>query len=184
MRHARSRRGFTLAEILVVLAILAIMSAVLMPVLSNQLRRGDIGRVIGDLGTIRTGLETFMADVRRIPSDLTHLTRAVVANSASDTDIHGDEYPTGLANRWSGPYLDQEPSTEDGLFPSGFGGRIRTTLSTTDSNGISWTAVLIEGLTATEFDDIDLEFDSEANSSSGRFRFDGTLARYLAVPVP
>jgi prepilin-type N-terminal cleavage/methylation domain-containing protein len=177
------RRGFTLAEVLVVLAIIAIMAAVLMPVLTNQLRRGDVGRVIGDLGTLRTGIETFMADVRRIPGDLTHLTTPITAQDASSTDIHGQQYPAGLAARWRGPYIDQQPTELDGRFATGFGGRIRTALDTIVTGGIAWAVIEIEDLTTAEFEEIDLEIDSERSSSTGRFRLFGTIARYLAVPV-
>lgn len=180
-RHRRSSRGFTLAEVLVVLAIIAIMAAVLMPVLVTQLRKGDIGRIMGDMTSIRTGIETFMADVRRIPGDLTHLARPI---SISDTDIRGTTYPPGLVNRWRGPYIDQQQlASDDDRYPTGFGGRIVPALDTIVSEGVTWARVRIEGLIITEFNDIDLEFDGDPNSSTGRFRFDGTVATFLAVPV-
>lgn len=177
-RRRRRTRGFTLPEVLVVLAIVAIMAAVLMPVLVNQLRRGDVSRVVSDLATVRTGMEAFMADVRRVPGELSHLTTPI---TGSDEDVLGNTYPSGLVSRWRGPYLDRQPV--DNAFPTGFGGLIQMAVDTIISDGISYAIVDVEGLTQSEFDDIDFEIDAEVSSSTGRFRFDGTTASFLVFPV-
>lgn len=163
-RPIRVRPGFTLAEVLVVLAITAIMAAVLMPVLIKQFRKGDMGRVVGDISAVQTGVEAFAADVRRIPGDLTHLTTAI---STSDADINTDAYPSGLVNRWKGPYLNKE--TVNGVFPTGFGGAISSTIGLTDNFAI----VTINGLTDSELEELDVEIDGENNSSTGRLRWSG-----------
>ncbi|MDQ6718185.1 MAG: type II secretion system GspH family protein, partial [Gemmatimonadota bacterium] len=45
---AKGRRGFTLAEVLVTLAIIAVMAAVLLPALNSQISKGDAGRLASD----------------------------------------------------------------------------------------------------------------------------------------
>src|SRR6185503_15499778 len=65
----RSRRknlrliGFTLAEILVALALISLMAAVLLPTVAGQLLKGDAARTAEDLNAIRSGIEQFLADV-------------------------------------------------------------------------------------------------------------------------
>jgi prepilin-type N-terminal cleavage/methylation domain-containing protein len=165
-RAPRAPMGFTLAEVLVVLAIVAIMAAVLMPVLTKQLSKGDVGRVISDIGSVQTAMEAFLSDVRRIPGDLGDLTAPI---TASDTDVLAAPYPAGLIARWRGPYLNKE-TTADGYFPTGFGGRISTTIANSDS----YATLIIIDLTDEEFAQIDLEIDGETSSSSGRFRRDAS----------
>jgi prepilin-type N-terminal cleavage/methylation domain-containing protein len=180
-RPARLRKGFTLAEVLVVLAITAVMAAVLMPVLIKQFRKGDMGRVVSDISSVQTGVEAFAADVRRIPSSLTDLTTAV---TTSTTDIHGVLLPQTLVDRWNGPYLNKEAVA--GVFPTGFGGAISSTIDIA-GNGIDFAIITIDGLTETEVADLDVEIDGENNSSSGRWRWTGSdpdvVATFRLLPI-
>jgi prepilin-type N-terminal cleavage/methylation domain-containing protein len=179
-----ARKGFTLAEVLVTIAIIAVVAAVLLPVVTGQLRKGDLGRVTSDLTSLRTGVEAFLADVRRVPSEVAQLvSQPTAGSSAVSADINGDEFPVGLANRWKGPYIDKEQTAGD-VIATGFGGRILNALVTeTGPGNTDWVAVQIEGLTSQEFDDLDIVIDNEAGSTTGRFRLDGTIAKYLLMPI-
>ena len=74
MRKMSSRRGFTLPEVLVTVTIVAVLAAVMVPAVLNQVGKGDVPSVAGDLGAIRTAITTFAADTRRFPGHLSDLT--------------------------------------------------------------------------------------------------------------
>lgn len=97
MRH--SEDGYTLTEMLVVLAIIGLLAAVLTPVVAGQLgrARAKAGRL--HVETIATSLESFRADVGRYPTPAEGLKALVVQPS----DAEG----------WLGPYLRSEKSLAD-----------------------------------------------------------------------
>src|SRR5437763_232529 len=70
----RNRRGFTLGEVLVTVAIVAVLAAVVIPSIGSQITKGDLGRISSDLLTMRGGIEQFLSDVRRYPNSVGQLT--------------------------------------------------------------------------------------------------------------
>ena len=116
MKRTTSRAGFTLVEVLVILAILAALAAVLVPTVSNQVRKADLSRVTGDMTNLRTGVEAFLVNVHRYPGDIEDLVYPI---DGTDTDINTNTYPTGLQNRWEGPYVDRI-ITDGGSLETGF----------------------------------------------------------------
>lgn len=56
------KRGFTLAEMLVVLAIIVVLAAIALPVGRALATQGDKARCLGNLRQIGVGLESYLAD--------------------------------------------------------------------------------------------------------------------------
>ena len=162
------------------LAILAILVAVLVPTVTMQIRKGDVSAVSGDLTNLRSGVEAFLADVRRYPAELNDL----VTLSTVDTDINGNAIPSGLLSGWNGPYIDRV-DIGTGM-ETGFGGIIKSDLDTVVTNGNSYLTIDVTGIVESDFTDIDEAIDGSANSSTGRLRWiaaeSGTV-RYLALPI-
>lgn len=161
------RRGFTLVEVLVILAILAALAAVLVPTVSNQVRKADLGRVTGDMTNLRTGVEAFLVNIHRYPADIEDLVSPI---DASDVDINGANYPTGLQSRWEGPYIDRVIS-DGGTLETGFGGLIQDDFAATTDGGVDYLTVTILGIAQPEFDRIDTELDEGNGAAAGRLQW-------------
>jgi prepilin-type N-terminal cleavage/methylation domain-containing protein len=105
------RRGFTLAELLIGLAILLLLGAVLLPQLVGRVRQGSAAAVAASLDAAVQGIHTFRQDVGRYPADLSLLS-AMPASGARDAC--DGLIPPGFYERWRGPYL-QRTVTASGI---------------------------------------------------------------------
>lgn len=99
IRRLRRDEGYTLTEILVVMAIIGLIAAVLTPGLIGQLGRARAKTATMQLQTIASAVETYRADVGRYPTD------------AEGLDALLSE-PGGL-DGWTGPYLKNSKAAED-----------------------------------------------------------------------
>jgi len=75
MTLKRKKGGFTLGEVLVTVAIIAVIAAVMIPSIGSQLTKGDESRVEQDLAGISGAVQQFLADVRRYPASIAQLIR-------------------------------------------------------------------------------------------------------------
>lgn len=180
--NTRERRGFTLPEVLVTLAIVATLAAVLVPALNNQLSKGDAGRLTSDIVAIQTAVGAFVSDVRRYPADLTDLK---TKPGAADLDVLGNAFGNVLIAKWRGPYLSKDLS--GGGMPTGYGSTISGTFSSSSYNDIQYLTIAVGPITEAEFSNIDQIIDESANSTTGQLRFAGTsasgTASFFAVPI-
>ncbi|MDB5408911.1 MAG: type secretion system protein GspG [Rhodospirillales bacterium] len=88
---AEGDAGFTLVELLVVLAILGMLVAVATPQVLKYLGRAKVDTAQIEIKSLTTGVDLFLIDVGRYPTQQEGLS-VLVAN------------PGGLAS-WNGPYL-------------------------------------------------------------------------------
>lgn len=176
----RARRGFTLAELLVALAIIAALAAVLIPAVTGQIAKSDVSRAIQDLTNLRTGVEQFVADVHRYPGKVSHLTNQI---TVAQKDININTYPAGLVGRWKGPYLAKD--TLPGGHQTGFGAVIRDSLvRLTYQAGVNYVTVVVAGISQADFNQIDLEIDGTVNAATGLLRWvTGDTVKFLTIPV-
>lgn len=70
MIHIRSRRAFTLIELLIVVAIIAILAAIAVPNFLEAQTRAKISRVNAELRTFATAIETYRLDYSKYPRSL------------------------------------------------------------------------------------------------------------------
>lgn len=178
----RRRAGLTLPEVLVTLAIIAVVAAVLVPALTSQLTKGDAGRVSEDLKAVQTGVQAFVADVRRYPKNINQLSNAI---ALTDADlVNGTSYTARHVSRWRGPYFVRDIEPADADFETGYGGKVLTSLMTTAvvGTGGTYLGIKVSGLSGTERDQVDVVLD-DGISGTGLFRIIGTDTLYLAVVV-
>lgn len=183
-RHPSHRPGFTLVEVLVILAILAALAAVLVPTVSNQVRKADLGRVTGDLTNLRTGVEAFLVNVHRYPADIEDLAYPI---DGTDADVNGSGYPAGLQSRWEGPYVDRIIA-DGGTLETGFGGLIQDDFAASTVNGVDYLTVTITGVAQPEFELLDAELDEGNGVAAGRLLWtsggtDPDTIHFYALPI-
>lgn len=171
--------GFTLAEVLVTLALIALLAAVLLPTVAGQILKGDSSRVTQDIEAVRSGMEQFLADVHRYPGKYSDLAKLI---TTSNTDINGATYPSGLVSKWGGPYVTKD--TSNAVVPTGFGANITNVFTKTlHTNGVNYVTVSITGIDSLDFYRLDAAFEGTADSTKGRLRWSGGTTKYLAIPI-
>lgn len=177
--------GFTLAEVLVALTLIALLAAVLLPTVAGQILKGDAGRVQQDLEGVRSAVDQFLADVHRYPGKYSDLSKLIVASSAAHVDINGAQYTSGLVNKWVGPYVAKDTISASVL--TGYGGSIVNVFTkNANTNGVNYVTINIVGITYADFARIDLQIDGTADSLKGVFRFRPGATdtiKYLATPI-
>lgn len=182
---SRHRIGFSLAEILVALAIIAMLAAVLIPSVAGQIAKSDATRTLQDMTSIRTGVEQFLADVHRYPGKVSHLANPI---TVTQNDVNVVAYPAGLVARWKGPYLGRDTLT--GGYQTGFGAVIRDSLvKLTFQPAVNYVTVVIAGITQTDFNRMDAEIDGTVGATTGMLRWvTGGLSgvdtvKFLTIPI-
>jgi prepilin-type N-terminal cleavage/methylation domain-containing protein len=169
MTKRKRKRGFSLGEILVAVAITAVIAAVVIPAIGGQLNKGDVGRVSGDLTSIQNAVQQFLADVRRYPSAMSSLQTKPAAATASDTGANNSgTYTATQVARWRGPYMTKDFSTTG---VTGFNGNFITLFKVcgvttggvlscaANPAGQRYLTVLLPGLSSIEMAQIDSSMD-------------------------
>ncbi len=182
--------GFTLAEILVALALIALLAAVLLPTVAGQILKGDAARVQQDLDAVRSGIDQFLADVHRYPGKYSDLSTKITTTPGTHTDINAAGYPNGLVNKWGGPYVTRD--TQVGVVETGFGGTIQNGFGKSlNTNGINYVTIRIHGISPADYDKIDQAIDGTTTAcpacrSNGLLRLVSSAidtTKFLAVPI-
>lgn len=91
--------GYTLTEMLVVIAVIGLIAAVLTPSLMGQLGRSRVKAAELQLDSVAAAVETFHSDLGRYPTEAEGLDALVTAPSGEDA--------------WTGPYVRNAKTLKD-----------------------------------------------------------------------
>lgn len=100
------KKGFTLIELMVVIAIIGVLAVILLPQIASMANRARVARTVGELNTIVNAMNMYLVDVGSYPPSVQDLGR----NWGADVGLveRGMVTTNHLAN-WKGPYLKEWP---------------------------------------------------------------------------
>lgn len=75
-RRRRGDGGFTLIELIIVMAIIAILISIAVPIYANMVRRAKEAVLQEDLHTMRTAIDSYTIDKQKAPQSLDDLVQA------------------------------------------------------------------------------------------------------------
>lgn len=126
----RTRRaGFSLIELVIVIAILGILAAVAVPRMSRGAAGATSSRLKSDLATMRSGLELYYAEHNNTYPAVADFANAMVTQF---TDVEGNLNATKTGVFIYGPYLKEIPTIQVGAQRGNNG------VAAADAAGIAW----------------------------------------------
>lgn len=87
----KKKKGFTLLELLVVLAILAILIAIAIPVYKNQKEKAAITAHNANVRVLETAVESYRQDKGKLPDDINELATGGYIKSVPAVPSNNDE---------------------------------------------------------------------------------------------
>jgi len=187
MQGLGSKKGFTLIEVIVAISILVILAGIAIPVVSKQIDKAKVSKILSLVETLRTACDTYHADTGLWS---TEYSGAAYASSNFHT-LSMEQASTG----WDGPYIDHPLGTGDNpfggncyLYPNLTGGGIRPNgfdlLGTgTESHTGNGNFIGFGGISQDVAEGVDAAMDSGVAgswASTGRVEYAGTsLSIYL-----
>lgn len=178
------RRGFTLAEILVALMILATMAAVTIPVVLGRLRAANTAAVAGELQTLRDAILNYQSRVGRYPNRLSYLT---LLPASGVTDPCGGAYTTTQYTAWRGPYVTR-PITTWYIIADGdtVDNPLARTPSTATANVNNYLQINVYGVDSVMARDVQAQLDGDGNFGQGAILWVVVSGKYgkLTYQIP
>lgn len=107
-RRYSAQHGFSLVEILVVIAIIGVLASVVMPAMDRARERALIAKTVSELDSIKKAMEALYGDTRRYPNGTDGVCRGTLpSNNEIDLSVAAGNLVAngGSYSGWNGPYL-------------------------------------------------------------------------------
>ena len=180
IQPAGAPRGFTLIEILVALAVVALLTALLTPMLAERVDDADATQTLVQLDHLGTAARTFRLDMGQWPREPAQLADAPGTGSASRLDLF--DRPIEAPGAWRGPYL-KAGRVRGGIEIRGVG-TVLSPFAVAPWGGDDFLAIAVSGVSRDEAERV-----MGAAGPGGRDRIrwrqgpEGGVLIYLADPV-
>ena len=168
----------TLIEVLIALAILAIIAAMVIPTTAGQLRQGHAAALANQLTNLRTAIANYRENVGAYPISLTQLTTQPVAGA---DDSCGANLSNGELNAWRGPYINQNIVA---AMPVGNATIVTALTRVTVSGSVGDLQVLATGVDNDVALELEQQFDGNANLAAGNITWTSASNGTLVLHVP
>lgn len=104
LKKKKNNKGFTLVELLVVIAIIGILAVVAVPSLMSNLEKAKVSKLEADYNVISTGVVTYYADKNEYPGASSEVTIVASGNKTVAADNVMSGYVTELSNPFKATY--------------------------------------------------------------------------------
>ena len=136
------QKGFTLIELMIVVAIIGILAAIAIPQYQNYVTKSQVTRVVGELGTLRTLVDLCLTDGNECTFNVPGSSLLGAAGEVGQMPTGGDTDAAGLTQ----PTLEFDMETGAGTIEGTFGassagaltGKTITWTRAADADGGSW----------------------------------------------
>ncbi len=162
----RSRSAFTLAEVLVSVALISILASVTIPTIRGRMRDGYNDAVVQEFDDLSSAIIAYQQNVGKYPASLDYLT----ALPSGATDYCGNALTNAQVANWHGPYIARtisgsnyvigEDDTVEDIIATG-------SIATTSGGSTKALELLLDGADQTTANDVDLKIDGTSDASNG-----------------
>ena len=165
------KKGFTLIELMVVIAIIAVLAAVVAPQVFRQVAKGRAASVESFCNSVKTAATGYFSDTGAWPANCTP------ANCNTIAGANGGFVAAATVNPgWDGPYLDRWPAANANPFAGNYNWLSTTGTATFGAANPLWGERYVQITSVDTLADanrIDIAIDGVAGAATGKVRYAG-----------